>query len=73
MSDSGLEQTDHINRKITLTVIILSGYYCSLNIVIKTSIAFCEDHNAPNKTLLAIQNEITIYLHRFNIVKNAKT
>ena len=27
-SDSGLEQTDHINRMITLTVITLSGFYC---------------------------------------------
>jgi hypothetical protein len=27
-SDLGLEQSDHINRMITLTVIALSGFYC---------------------------------------------
>ncbi len=27
-SDLGLEQSDHINRMITLTVITLSGFYC---------------------------------------------
>jgi len=26
---SGLEQTDHVNRMIKLTVITLSGFYCS--------------------------------------------
>ncbi len=30
-SDLGLEQSDHINRMITLTVITLSGFYCILN------------------------------------------
>ena len=30
VSDLGLEQSDHINRMITLTVITLSGFYCTL-------------------------------------------
>ncbi len=28
MSDLGLEQSDNINRMITLTVIALCGFYC---------------------------------------------
>ena len=33
MSDSGLGQTDNINRMITLTVITLSGFYCTKHFV----------------------------------------